>query len=68
MLINGLIMFFSSFAGTLGALALYSHIQRMRQVKVLMELKKELQLKLDTELTFAQLAAQLRKEMGDGID
>lgn len=60
-------MFVSSFAGSLLAILGYTSYQRKKQLKVAMNLYKELREKIDTEISFAELAEQLRKE-GFGND
>ncbi|MGI9118084.1 MAG: hypothetical protein ACR2IQ_00870 [Minisyncoccia bacterium] len=66
-LITSVITFFSGFLGALLAIFVIVHVEKARRIKILMELQKEFLLKLDTEMTFAQMAAQLKKEMGDEI-
>jgi len=60
-------MFVSSFAGSLLAILGYTSYQKRKQLKVAINLYKELKQTIDTEISFAQLAEQLRKE-GFGND
>ena len=60
-------MFVSSFAGSLFAILAYTNYQKRKQLKIAMNLYKELRETIDTEISFAELAEQLRKE-GFGND
>jgi hypothetical protein len=55
-------IFVSSFVGTLLAVHGYMSYQKRKQLKIAMNLYKELREKIDTEISFAELAEQLRKE------
>lgn len=57
-----LLMGISSFFGCLAAVALWSSYQRMIRMRVLRELQAELVGKLETEMTFQQLASQIRAD------
>jgi hypothetical protein len=52
----------SSFIGCLAAISLWSSYQRMIRMKVIRELQAELVGKLETEMTFQQLANQIRMD------
>lgn len=60
-------IFLAGFAGSLLAILGYTSYQKRKQLKVAMNLYKELREKIDTEISFAELAEQLRKE-GFGND
>ena len=55
-------MFVTSFAGSLLAILGYTSYQKRKQLKVAITLYKELKDKIETEISFAELAEQLRKE------
>ena len=57
-----LLMGVSSFFGCLAAVVLWSSYQRMIRLRVLRELQAELVGKLETEMTFQQLASQIRAD------
>lgn len=57
-----LFSFFGAFLGAFAAIAIFRWYQKMQQLKVLMELHKELSKKIDTDINFAKLAQQLRDE------
>lgn len=57
-----LLMGISSFVGCFAAIVLWSSYQRMVRTKVLRELQAELVGKLETEMTFQQLASQIRMD------
>lgn len=57
-----LLMGISSFIGCLAAIVLWSSYQRMIRLRVLRELQAELVGKLETEMTFQQLASQIRAD------
>ena len=54
--------FLGSFLGAFAAIVVFRWYQKMKQLKVLMELHKELSTKIETEINFAKLAQQLRDE------
>jgi hypothetical protein len=57
-----LLMALSSFLGCFAAIMLWSNYQKMIRIKVMRELQKELVGKLETEMTFQQLASQIRAD------
>jgi hypothetical protein len=57
-----LLMALSSFLGCFAATMLWSSYQKMIRVKIMRELQKELVGKLETEMTFQQLASQIRAD------
>lgn len=61
---NYLLVAISAFAGSMGAIVVYTTIQRVRRARALKELQIELLGKLETEMTFAQMAMRLRQDMG----
>jgi uncharacterized membrane protein YdjX (TVP38/TMEM64 family) len=54
--------FLGAFLGAFAAIAIFRWYQKMKQLKVLMELHKELSTKIETDINFAKLAQQLRDE------
>jgi hypothetical protein len=57
-----LVSFFGAFLGAFAAIAIFRWYQKMQQLKILLELHKELNMRIDTEVSFAKLAQQLRDE------
>jgi hypothetical protein len=57
-----LVSFFGALLGAFTAIAGFRWYQRMQQLKILLELHKELNMRIDTEVSFAKLAQQLREE------
>ena len=57
-----LISFLGAFLGAFTAIAIFRWYQKMQQLKVLIELHKELNMRIDTDISFAKLAQQLRNE------
>lgn len=57
-----LISFLGAFLGAFAAIAIFRWYQKMQQLKILLELHKELNMRIDTEINFAKLAQQLRDE------
>ena len=57
-----LFSFLGGFFGGFVAIAVFRWYQRMQQLKVLIELHKQLDMRIDTEISFAKLAQQLREE------
>ena len=62
MIISFTLCFFGGFLGAFAAIAVFRWYQKMKQLKVLLELHKELNMRIDTEINFAKLAQQLRDE------
>jgi len=62
MIISYTLSFFGAFLGALTAIAVFRWYQKMKQLKVLMEIHKELNMKINTDINFAKLAQQLRDE------
>lgn len=62
MIISFTLCFFGGFLGGFTAIAVFRWYQRMQQLKVLVELHKELDMRIGTEISFAKLAQQLRDE------
>ena len=62
MIISFALCFFGGFLGGFVAIAVFRWYQRMQQLKVLIELHKQLDMRIDTEISFAKLAQQLREE------
>jgi len=62
MIISYALSFFGAFLGALTAIAVFRWYQKMKQLKVLMEIHKELNMKINTDINFAKLAQQLRDE------
>jgi len=62
MVISYTLSFFGAFLGALTAIAVFRWYQKMKQLKVLMEIHKELNMKINTDINFAKLAQQLRDE------
>ncbi len=56
------VSFFGAFFGAFTAIFVFRWYQRMKQLKVLIELHKELSMKYETDTSFAKLAQQLRDE------
>ena len=54
--------FLGAFLGAFTAIAVFRWYQKMQQLKILLELHKELNIRIDTEMNFAKLAQQLRDE------
>jgi len=54
--------FLGAFLGAFAAIAVFRWYQKMQQLKILLELHKELNMRIDTEVSFAKLAQQLREE------
>jgi hypothetical protein len=54
--------FFGAFLGAFAAIGIFRWYQKMQQLKILLELHKELNMRIDTEVSFAKLAQQLREE------
>jgi len=57
-----LVSFLGGFLGGFVAIAVFRWYQRMQQLKALVELHKELDMRIGTEISFAKLAQQLREE------
>ena len=57
-----LVSFFGAFLGAFAAIAIFRWHQKMKQLKVLLELHKELSTRIETDINFAKLAQQLRDE------
>jgi uncharacterized membrane protein YdjX (TVP38/TMEM64 family) len=57
-----LVSFFGALIGAFTAIFVFRWYQRMKQLKVLIELHKELSMKYETDASFAKLAQQLREE------
>ena len=57
-----LVSFFGAFLGAFTAIFVFRWYQRIKQLKVLVELHKELSIKYETDTSFAKLAQQLRDE------
>jgi uncharacterized membrane protein YdjX (TVP38/TMEM64 family) len=57
-----LVSFFGAFLGAFAAIAIFRWYQKMKQLKVLLELHKELSTRIETDINFAKLAQQLRDE------
>jgi hypothetical protein len=57
-----LVSFFGALIGAFTAIAVFLWYQRMQQLKALVELHKELDMRIGTEISFAKLAQQLREE------
>ena len=57
-----LVSFFGALIGAFAAIAVFRWYQKMQQLKILLELHKELTMRIDTEMNFAKLAQQLRDE------
>ena len=57
-----LVSFFGALIGAFAAIAVFRWYQKMQQLKILLELHKELNMRIDTEMNFAKLAQQLRDE------
>lgn len=57
-----LFSFLGAFLGAFTAIAIFRWYQKMKQLKVLMELHKELSTRIETDINFAKLAQQLREE------
>jgi preprotein translocase subunit Sec63 len=57
-----LVSFFGALLGAFTAIAVFRWYQKMQQLKILLELHKELNMRIDTEMNFAKLAQQLRDE------
>ena len=62
MIISFTLSFFGAFLGALTAIAVFRWYQKMQQLKILLEIHKELNMKIDTDISFAKLAQQLRNE------
>jgi hypothetical protein len=62
MIISFTLCFFGGFLGGFAAIAVFRWYQRMQQLKALVELHKELDMRIGTEISFAKLAQQLREE------
>jgi hypothetical protein len=62
MIISYTLSFLGAFLGAFTAIAIFRWYQKMKQLRVLMELHKELSKKIDTDINFAKLAQQLRDE------
>jgi hypothetical protein len=62
MIISFTLCFFGGFLGGFVAIAVFRWYQRMQQLKVLIELHKQLDMKINTDISFAKLAQQLREE------
>lgn len=62
MIISYTLSFFGAFLGAFTAIAVFRWYQKMKQLKVLMELHKQLSMKIDTDINFSKLAQQLRNE------
>ena len=62
MIISFTLCFFGAFLGAFTAIAVFRWYQKMQQLKILLELHKELNIRIDTEMNFAKLAQQLRDE------
>lgn len=62
MIIQALISFASGFAGALMAIALFTWYQRMKQLKKMIAVFQEVNERVSTEISFNQIARQLREE------
>jgi hypothetical protein len=62
MVVSFTLSFFGAFLGAFTAIAVFRWYQKIQQLKILMELHKELSMKIDTDINFAKLAQQLRDE------
>jgi hypothetical protein len=61
---NYLLVAVSAFAGSMGAIVVFTTVQRIKRAHALRELQIELLGRLETEMTFAQMAMRLRQDMG----
>ena len=62
MIVSSTLSFFGAFLGAFTAIFVFRWYQRIKQLKVLVELHKELNMKFETDASFAKLAQQLRDE------
>jgi hypothetical protein len=62
MIVSFTLSFFGAFLGAFTAIVVFRWYQKMKQLKVLMEIHKELNMKINTDINFAKLAQQLRDE------
>lgn len=60
---NYFLNWLSGFFGAISGVLLYTTYAQMKRAKILREIQSELIGKLETEMTFAQMAEHLRKEM-----
>lgn len=58
-----LLVFVSAFAGALLAVFGYATMERIRRVRVLREVQKELLGRIESEMTFVEMATRLKREM-----